>query len=242
MHMKLIPLASLLSGVLVLSSAPTATAAVNLVQNGSFETTQLAPSGQLNYNTIATGWSTTGYNMLFTPGSANSPGVASQYGTVTLQGPVPATSPDGGNFVGADAADQVGAINQTITGLVVGRPYALSFYWGGVEEAPDHIGTTEKWTVSLGAQTQSTTQVVVPANSFSGWQQAHFIYTATSTSEVLSFLASGNPSGQPPFALLDGVTLIAPVPEPSTLLAGASAVLLLVGGGARRMVRKQTEV
>ena len=204
MHMKLIPLASLLSGVLVLSSAPTATAAVNLVQNGSFETTQLAPSGQLNYNTIATGWSTTGYNMLFTPGSANSPGVASQYGTVTLQGPVPATSPDGGNFVGADAADQVGAINQTITGLVVGRPYALSFYWGGVEEAPDHIGT--------------------------------------STSEVLSFLASGNPSGQPPFALLDGVTLIAPVPEPSTLLAGASAVLLLVGGGARRMVRKQTEV
>ena len=43
-----------------------------------------------------------------------------------------------------------------------------------------------------------------------------FKFTANSTSELLSFLAVGTPSGNvPPFALLDGVSLTA-VPEPST--------------------------
>jgi hypothetical protein len=48
-------------------------------------------------------------------------------------------------------------------------------------------------------------------------------FTANSTSELLSFLAVGTPSGNlPPFALLDGVSLTA-VPEPSNwamMLAG----------------------
>jgi hypothetical protein len=42
-----------------------------------------------------------------------------------------------------------------------------------------------------------------------------FVYTATNTSETLSFLAYGNVQ-YPPFLLLDGVTM-APTPEPATL-------------------------
>ena len=46
--------------------------------------------------------------------------------------------------------------------------------------------------------------------SFSGWMTESFKFTANSTSELLSFLAVGTPSGNvPPFALLDGVSLTA---------------------------------
>jgi hypothetical protein len=62
--------------------------------------------------------------------------------------------------------------------------------------------------------------------SFSGWLPVNLTFTANSTSELLSFLAVGTPSGNlPPFALLDGVSLTA-VPEPSTW-----AMMLLGFGG-----------
>ena len=50
-------------------------------------------------------------------------------------------------------------------------------------------------------------------------------FTADSTTDVLSFLANGTPSGVPPFALLDGVSMnaVTSVPEP------ASAAMLLTG-------------
>jgi hypothetical protein len=66
-------------------------------------------------------------------------------------------------------------------------------------------------------------------HGFSGWQLQTFDFTANSTSELLSFLAVGTPTGVPPFALLDGVSLTADTvgtesaPEPGS-------VVLLVGG------------
>jgi hypothetical protein len=52
--------------------------------------------------------------------------------------------------------------------------------------------------------------------SFSGWMLETLDFTATQTSETLSFLAVGAPAANlPPFALLDDVSLTA-VPEPST--------------------------
>lgn len=53
---------------------------------------------------------------------------------------------------------------------------------------------------------------------------------------MLSFFANGTPGGVPTFALLDGVSLT-PVPEPSTIFAGAF-MLLPALGVVRRMLRK----
>ena len=49
-------------------------------------------------------------------------------------------------------------------------------------------------------------------------------FTATGPAEVLSFFAAGGPGGVPPFALLDGVSMMA-VPEPSTW------AMMLIGFG-----------
>ncbi|UAJ11857.1 PEPxxWA-CTERM sorting domain-containing protein [Polymorphobacter megasporae] len=63
-----------------------------------------------------------------------------------------------------------------------------------------------------------------------------FTFTATGTTEVLSFLALGTPEGKPPFSLLDGVS--GTVPEPATwamMIGGLGLV-----GGAMRAGRRGT--
>lgn len=89
----------LLLSTLVFSVAASAAQATNLVVNGGFEETTNG-GGQLGDNTDATGWSTDGYNFVFTPGSADSTGVTGFYGNLQLWGPnngsansLPATSP-----------------------------------------------------------------------------------------------------------------------------------------------------
>ncbi len=148
-----------------------------------------------------------------------------------------ATSLFTGNFIGADGAYEQGAITQTITGLQVGHAYALTFYWGGAQQegATFTSATSEYWTVSLGGQSQTTGTVNVNNKDFSGWIKQTFNYTATSTSETLSFLAGGTPTGQPPFALLGGVSLN-PVPEPAswTYFAALGAVTICVTVSRRR--------
>ena len=60
-------------------------------------------------------------------------------------------------------------------------------------------------------------------------------FTATSTSELLSFLATGGPTGFPPFALLSNVSMNL-VPEPaSALIWGIGAFGVLI---ARRRGKK----
>ena len=223
--------------------------AVNLVKNGTF--TAITYSGTKPVTTLfgefGTGsgrvltlanWSTTGYNFVYSPGTADSgtstgantgqpneaPGqynAANGYGNTYMWGSnnggaatLPATDPAGGDFLAADGAYQVGAITQMVTGLTVGNVYALNFYWAGAQQTGFTSATTEKWNVSLGGQTGSTPTVSLASKGFSGWMPQTLLYTATSASELLSFLAAGTPNGQPPFVLLGGVTLEA-VPEPS---------------------------
>jgi hypothetical protein len=214
----------------------------NLVTNGSFEVTTNG-GGQLGFNTNATGWTTTGYNFLFTPGSADTTGVAGQDGNLQLWGPGNGsnngltTSPDGGNFVAADGAFQVGAIDQTINGLTVGDKYAVSFYWAGAQQHGFTSPTTEQWVVGLGSDSQSTSVIHNPNHGFTGWYQDTMVFQANSTSEVLSFLAVGTPSGVPPFSLLDGVYMTS-VPEPSSLVLMGVSLLGLGGVYLRQRLKK----
>jgi hypothetical protein len=213
-------------------------APLNLVVNGGFETTTNGAGQIINGYTTATGWTSTGYNFVFAAGTADTKGANGTYGNLKLWGPGTGSangltnSPVGGNFLAADGAYQTQAIQQTISGLVVGQKYDLSFYWAGAQQSGYNGLNAEQWIVSLGNQTISTALVQNSSHGFTGWMEEKFTYTATSTTEVLSFLAHGVPNGVPPFSLLDGVSLKAQVPEPSTI-ALFFAGLAVVGGASR---------
>ena len=217
------------------------TASANLVQNSDFELKSIAGSTQFgaDYPTQQLdNWTATGYNFIFENGTADTTGAAGQYGTLSLWGPnngasngLPSGSPTGGNFVGADGAFQVGAISQTITGLTPGQEYVLSFWWGGAQQQGFDGANTEQWIVSLGGETHSTAVVSNANHGFTGWIFETMTFTPGSTSELLSFLAAGTPSGEPPFSLLDGVTL--DVPEPASM-AIMGPGLVLMGSVLRR--------
>jgi hypothetical protein len=59
------------------------------------------------------------------------------------------------------------------------------------------------------------------------------IFTATATSQALSFLAAGGSNGAPPMALLDGIS-IDPVPEPASIAIFGLGLLGLAGLRRRR--------
>lgn len=222
--------------ILLAASVATGAWAVPVIVNGNFETTSLKASAQMNTTNVG-GWSTTGYNFLFFPGTATTTGAAAaQYGQLYLGGSTnagarnyfPASSPNGGNFVAADGDFGVAPITQTVTGLTAGLRYSLSFYWGAAQQKGYTGTTTEQWKVSLGSEMYATPVVTNPNQRFSGWFAQTFTYTATSASQVLSFLAVGTPSGAPPFLLLDGVSITA-VAEPASWMTLVIAVVSIVG-------------
>ncbi len=195
------------------------------------------------------GGSATG-NLLFTPGSADTTGTfyddIPYGGGITffkLWGPhsgsnngLPATSPAGGNFVGLDADSAYnGALSQTINGLTAGQSYQLGFYWAGAQLSTTSGPTTEQLQVSLGSQTDVTSVLMNASEGFTGWMYQTLTFTADGPSDTLSFLAIGTPSGLAPFVLLDGVSLNAAVPEPSTILLLSIG---LIGVGVACSLRK----
>ena len=210
-------------------------------------------------------WNTNGYNFVYAPGTADSgtgangantgqpnqapgqynvgSGVHAGYGSTYMSGinndgtKAITAVPGGGNFIAADGAFQVGAVTQTVTGLQIGKTYALSFYYAAAQQEGTGFNqaTTENWKVTFTNQTlnvgvqplnQTTTTINLPAKSFSGWFQQIYNFVATDTSGTLSFLAAGTPTGQPPFSLLGNVSLDI-VPEFSNwmVFAGFGAVV-----------------
>lgn len=224
--------------VLVAASVWTAAQALPVVVNGGFETTSLTASAQMTTSNV-TGWSTSGYNFLFFPGTATTTGAATvQYGQFYLSGTLASgasngftpTSPTGGNFMAADGDFQVAAITQTITNLLPSTQYSVSFLWGAGQQRGSAYtaATTEQWKVTLGSEERDTTVVNNPSQGFTNWMSQSFTYTATATSEVLSFLAAGGPSGAPPFVLLDGMSII-PIAEPASWMTLVGAVASVIG-------------
>ena len=219
-------------------AAPLASArasGVNLVQNGNFLTTTITSFSAEMTTTNVSNWSTTGYNFLYQGATATTGGniKLASYNNTASNG-LPASV--GSQFVGADGAYQTGAITQTLTGLTVGDKVNVGFYWAGAQQSGYTEATTESWQVSLGSQAFTTTPVNNAAGGFTGWMAQSFSFTATSSSEVLSFLAVGTPNGEPPFSLLDGVTAY-DVPEPGTIALMAMGIAA-VAGAARLQGRR----
>ena len=204
---------------------------VNLVTNGDFNSSTYTVNHQFGSgSSVPTsqggaqgvdGWTGNGgYDLFFTStGSATTQSAVSQYpgGQEDLWSV--ATDPAGGSFVAIDgdpSPGAQGAISQTVNGLKVGETYALTFSWGAGQLQSRTGSTTEQFQASLGGQSFLTNVVSNPSKGFTGWFTTTFDYTATSASELLSFLSVGTPTGLPPIATLDGVSLI-DVPEPGSV-------------------------
>jgi choice-of-anchor C domain-containing protein len=130
-----------------------------------------------------------------------------------------------------------GGISQTVTGLVAGGQYMVSF-----DMSSNPIGGSSVKTMSVtagGASQTFTYDRVANGTTFTDmkWVTRSLMFTAGGTSELLSFadLSGGAASG----AALDNVRIkavSAPVPVPAAGLLGLSGALLL---GALRMSRRR---
>ncbi len=207
-------------------------------------------------------WSTSGYNFVYAPntmdrgnlngalnGAPNeAPGnynTAAGYGNTYMWGSnnggsvtLPATDPGGGNFIAMDGAFETGAVSQVITGLTAGKVYVLLFYWAGAQQQSYGSNTTESLTVSLGASSQSTSTVHLTGSSFSGWMHDAMAFTATGSTETLSFLAVGTPNGEPPFTLVGDINLTLVPDFTNWMVFAAFGVGCVAFEGVRRRRRR----
>jgi len=214
--------------------------ALELVTNGSFNAPLLTSSVVMTNN--MPGWtnvvlSPLGYNFTGIYLSAEDAVTNGFNDGTTLKLWQATPSPDGGSFIADDGDPNYHtSIQQNISGLVKGQSYNLSFYYAGAEITQRTGPTTEWWDVSLGGSTQSTPVLNNASQSFTGWQKATMTFVATSSQELLSFTAGGTPTGQPPMVLLDGVSLVAAVPEPASYACLALGLAML--GAARYRMRQ----
>ena len=130
----------------------------------------------------------------------------------------------------------VNSIQQTINGLTVGQNYAVSFDWAATQTLGADGNYSVGWEVSLGGGTaQDTTVASQATNTTSSWMHESFIFTATSSSEVLKFLSVSPVVYGPPSALLTNVDMQSvAVPEPSTLVSLGLGSIAFVAIGLRR--------
>lgn len=215
--------------------------ATEFVTNGNFATLSNG-LGEIDSNTVAAGWSSAGYNFVMNVADVGSNGTfgsltlwdAANGGSNTWDG----KSLTGDNFVAMDGAFQTAPVEQTITGLTVGQSYKLSFDYAFAQQHGFNGDTLQHISASFGGTPvfTSSPDYPLPDHGFSGWSTQTLNVTATSSSEVLSFLAYGN-LPVPPFALLTDVSLS--VPEPATwamMIVGLGAM----GVAARRRRRALT--
>lgn len=241
--MKKLQLSFVTSAILTLAAFQAGAAGnPELIVNGGFEQSTLSASGALT-NASTPGWSVELVGTL-SGGPFNftaqyfSAAEATTVGATGTDNPEGAwimanagASTNGGKFVAIDGDHEVSAVlRQTVNGLTVGHTYNLSFEMAGAQEL-DRLGpTTDSWLVTFGNESQTSAVLSNPSQGFTGWINQTMSFTATSTSQILSFLAVGTPTGLPPVSLLDGVSMVdtvTPVPEPETwalMLAGIGAL------------------
>ena len=211
----------------------------DMITNGNFSQTN--PSSPTDGFQLADGnnISLTDWDFEGTIGCLVPPGVTDTCGPHFISLYTPWFSPpDNSNFVAMDADPIItpASLSQTISGLVSGELYTLSFMQAAAQFQPYNGATTEWFQVTFGSQTQTTPVLDNPNNGFTNWVQQTMTFQATSTSQVLTFLAGGTPMGEPPTDLLADVSLTPTgAPEPSTY---ALVLLAIVAAGVILKWRK----
>ena len=221
---------------------------INNLTNRKLSDGTQGSSGLLGDNTAtATGWTFGNQlNWLVSTGTAykdnlnikgGSPDASQRlYGTAAI------TSPNGTAnwFVVADGDPGFrSTISQNLTNLIAGTRYDVSFWQAAAQQTTFTGGTTERWEVSLGGSAAQLSTIMSPiqpggdglnggtATGVRAWQKQTLTFTAGSTSQALSFLAVGAPSGMPPLSLLSAVSIAESpiaVPEPLTFLGTMTAL------------------
>ncbi|MBE9220150.1 hypothetical protein [Dolichospermum flos-aquae] len=215
---------------IVLSAVSLPAQAINLVQNGNFESNgglgAIGGTASLPAISYATNWTvgpvdTTGTDTYsYTPpfvfmvdDKADSTGFRSVFGIIKVHGPANGVnngftgSPNGGYFLGMDGDYARASVYQDITGMTVGQNYILTGQYALGQFNEYTGGVDGKWEIQFGSDRVSTNTLNIPSQGFSGWQNFSQTFTATAATQRLEFFAKSTPSGLPPFLLLDGVSL-----------------------------------
>jgi len=253
MNTKIKAVAAIACGVVACGLSQSAHA--NLVADGGFSDS----TGQIGFNTsfaasswVASGDDTHSYDFILN-GTTTVQGVNGS-GQVGMYGPLPASAGGtGGNYLaidpvytpaGGNQASGINSVSQSIGGLQGGATYTLSFYWAAAQQQGFSGPTTEGWNFGLGNTSLTTGIVNLPQHTFGGWNFDSVQITLpanASASELLTFVAEGGPSsGNPPFDLLDGVSLTKnTVPDSSSTagLMGLGVAAMGIAAGCRRFVR-----
>ncbi len=254
---RLLPASVAAFALLFAAGSDRATAApLNLVTDGTFQATSLSSPGgyicQVQSGTTCTS------NLTYWSGTCGPYGGCSPGNTpssLLFAGPTDVdftafngnrglasslvNAPNGGNVVAIDGDPNfTSSISQTITGLKVGDSYVLSFQQAAAQQNYSSGATTEQWQVTFGTKTDTSTLMHNASQSVVGWNGQSMFFIATSTSEVLSFLALGTPTAEPPVVLLADVALTE-IPEPTDfalLATGAAALIMLRRRRAARRI------
>jgi hypothetical protein len=227
-----------------------AASAANLVQNGDFNLPGAATAVLIQQDsTFVTDWTN---HDLFT-GYIPKGQTPDQEWCCTLDGSAgPANGHDNG-LVGPPSGNAqmvidgtegfgpgggFGFIDQTISGLVSGTTYTLTFWQAGSQEINAPGPTTQMFTVSLGDQSFNSPIMDVPQQGFAPWQEVTETFTWDGVGNTLQFMSVG--SGDPAFTMLADVSLTGTTggtPEASTW---AMIVAGFAGMGVLARARRKT--
>lgn len=218
----LIGLCALALGLLCSISA----AKGNLILNGSFEsggfvdntgqdTMNLAPG-----STAITGWTVTSAYLAWI-GPSN---------------PFQLSASDGSYFLDLsgyhDNQPYGGVAASTAVATAIGQQYNVAFDLGsdvGYDTVPPSVQ------ISLNGNPATGTFVAGPvANAHNRWETFNFTFTATSASTIIAFNGVGADNQK--YIGLDNV-IVSPIPEPTTMIAGA-LLLLPFGASTLRNLRR----